>query len=81
MKIEVLGPGCQRCEALANTVKTAIDGLGVPCEFNKVTDMGEIMKYGVVVTPALVVDGEVKFSGRIPSIKEIQDLIRSSSQG
>jgi len=80
MKIEVLGPGCQRCEALANTVQTAINGLNIECEFEKITDMVEIMKYGVMVTPALVLDGEVKFSGKVPSVKEIQDLIRESDR-
>ena len=76
MKVEVLGPGCQKCEALANSVKTALDGLGVPYELEKVTSITDIMKYGVMVTPALVVDGEVKVSGRVPSITEIQDLIK-----
>jgi small redox-active disulfide protein 2 len=76
MKVEVLGPGCQRCEALANSVKTALDGLGIQYEFEKVTNITEIMKYGVMVTPALVVDGEVKISGKVPSVKEIQDLIQ-----
>jgi len=80
MKIEVLGPGCQRCEALANAVQTAINGLNVECELKKVTDMMEIMKYGIMVTPALVFDGEVKISGKVPSVKEIQDLIRESAQ-
>ncbi|MGD2109610.1 MAG: thioredoxin family protein [Phycisphaerae bacterium] len=76
MKVEVLGPGCQRCDALANAVQTAINGLSLDCEFSKVTDMKKIMTYGVMVTPALVVDGEVKLSGKVPSIQEIQDLLR-----
>jgi small redox-active disulfide protein 2 len=77
MKIEVLGPGCQKCSALAASVKTAADGLGIQYELVKVTDITEIMKYGVMITPALVVDGEVKVSGKVPSVKEIQDLIQA----
>ena len=77
MKVEVLGPGCQKCEALANEVKTALDGLGVQYELVKVTDITEIMKYGVMITPALVIDGEVKVSGKVPTVKEIQDLIQA----
>jgi small redox-active disulfide protein 2 len=80
MKIEVLGPGCQKCEALANAVQTAINGLNVQCDLQKVTSISQIMEYGVMVTPALVIDGEVKVSGKVPSIKEIQDLIRSQCE-
>ena len=77
MKVEVLGTGCQKCEALAHGVKTALDGLGVQYELVKVTDITEIMKYGVMITPALVIDGEVKISGKVPTVKEIQDLVQA----
>jgi len=75
MKIEVLGPGCPKCSTLAENVKAAADGLGLQYQLNKVTDIMEITKYGVMVTPALVVDGEVKASGRVLSPEEIQRIL------
>ena len=75
MKIEVLGPGCPRCNSLADNVKAAVATLGVDAEVEKVTDIMEITKYGVMVTPALVVDGEVKASGRVLSPEEIQRIL------
>ena len=75
MKIEVLGPGCPKCAALASNVKAAADKLGLQYELSKVTNIMEITKYGVMMTPALVVDGEVKVSGKVPSVEEIQRMI------
>ncbi len=76
MKIEILGMGCQKCNALDNAVKQASKELGIDAEFVKVEDIKEIMKYGVMTTPALVVDGVVKVSGKIPSIEEIKVLLK-----
>ena len=64
MKIEVLGPGCSKCVNLAANVKTAADKLGVPYELSKVTDLRQIMAYGVMQTPALVINGQVKVGGQ-----------------
>lgn len=75
MKIEVLGPGCPKCAALASNVKAAADKLGLDCEIEKITDITRIMTKGVMMTPALVVDGEVKVSGKVPSVEEIQRMI------
>ncbi|MFC1854937.1 thioredoxin family protein [Thermodesulfobacteriota bacterium] len=74
-KIRILGPGCPRCKKLAeNTIKAA-EELAIECDIEKVTDINEIIKAGVMVAPALVVDGAVKISGGIPSVDEIKKLI------
>ena len=63
MKIEVLGSGCAKCRTLAENAKTAIEELGLDCEIVKVTDIDEIVSRGIMMTPALVVDGLVKTMG------------------
>ncbi len=75
MKIEVLGPGCPRCKALAASAAEAVARLGLDAEVTKVTDINEITSRGVMLTPALVVDGEVKASGRALSPQEIQEML------
>jgi small redox-active disulfide protein 2 len=75
MKIEVLGPGCQRCTALAANVKAAADRLGIQYELHKVTKVTEFAKYGVMVTPALVVDGKVKLSGKGATEPELAAIL------
>ncbi|MBN2561868.1 MAG: TM0996/MTH895 family glutaredoxin-like protein [Phycisphaerae bacterium] len=75
MKIEVLGPGCPRCNALAASVRAAVMSLGLDAEITKVTDINEITSRGVMLTPALVVDGQIKASGRVPSPEEIQGML------
>ena len=75
MKIEVLGPGCPRCKALAANAAAAAARLGLDAEVTKVTDINEITSRGVMLPPALVVDGEVKASGRVPSPEEIQEML------
>ncbi len=81
MKIEVLGPGCPKCAALASTVKAAADKLGLQYELSKVTNIMEITKYCVMVTPALVIDGEVKVSGKVPTEAEITTVLTSALAG
>jgi small redox-active disulfide protein 2 len=76
MKIEVLGPGCSRCHATENNVREALKQLGIEAEVSKVQDIREIMKYGVISTPAVVVNGEVKISGKIPSVGYLKDLFK-----
>ena len=76
MKIEILGAGCQKCNTLYNTAKEAAKELGIAAEFVKVEDFKEIMKYGVMNTPALVVDGVVKVAGKVPSKEEIKALLK-----
>ena len=75
MKIEILGTGCPKCKKLNELVEEAINELGVSVEIIKVTDINKIIDYGVMVTPALVIDGDVKVAGKIPEKKEIKRWI------
>ena len=76
MKIEILGMGCQKCNKLMDNAKEAVAELGIEAEFVKVDDIKQIMKYGVMTTPALVADGVVKVSGKVPTKEEIKDMLR-----
>jgi small redox-active disulfide protein 2 len=75
MKIEILGTGCAKCKALYENVKRAVDESGTSAEVVKVEDIPSIMKYGVMSTPALVIDGQVKFSGKLASVGEIKGML------
>jgi len=75
MKIEILGPGCARCETLVANTKAAVQELGLECKITKVTDIGEIVNRGVMMTPALAIDGTLKTAGRVSSPKEIRKLL------
>lgn len=75
MKIEVLGPGCKNCSALEKAANEALSELGMDASVEKVTDYAKIAGYGVMSTPALVVDGEVRTVGRVPSVDEIAGLL------
>jgi small redox-active disulfide protein 2 len=75
MKIEVLGTGCAKCTQLYDNAKKALELAGKEAEVVKVQDIPSIMKYGVMVTPALVIDGTVKFSGKVSSAEEIRGLL------
>jgi small redox-active disulfide protein 2 len=74
--IEVLGTGCAKCKRLMKNVETAIKELGIDAELVKVDDITEIMDRGVMLTPALAVDGELKVSGRVADVKEIRELLQ-----
>lgn len=74
-KLQILGPGCVRCTNLAAVTEQAADTLGLEYRLEKVTDLQQIMAFGVMMTPALVVDGKVKLAGRVPSVEEIKKLI------
>ena len=76
MKIHVLGPGCAKCTQLAETATTAAKELGIEIELEKVTDFNKIMSFGVMMTPGLVVDGEVKCIGRVPSLAEVKGMLK-----
>jgi small redox-active disulfide protein 2 len=78
MKIEILGMGCQKCKKLAELAALSVQELGVEAEIEKVQAVKEIMKYNVLSTPALVVDGQLKAAGRLPSLDEIKDFIRQA---
>lgn len=75
MKIEVLGTGCAKCRNLYENVKQALEESGKVAEVVKVEDIASIMKFGVMSTPALVIDGQVKFSGKAASVAEIKGLL------
>jgi len=74
-KIQILGTGCHKCMKLEELSKKAADELGIEYEIEKVKDIKQIMNFGVMMTPALVVDGEVKMAGKIPSRDEIKKWI------
>ena len=75
MDIKILGTGCAKCEKLAERTKAAADAAGLDYTLEKVSQVADIMKYGVMMTPALVVDGEVKAVGQVPSEDEIRELL------
>jgi len=72
MKIEILGTGCPKCETVAKNVEQAVDKLGIQAEIIKVTDITEIAARGVMLTPALSIDGEIKAVGKVPTVDEIK---------
>lgn len=75
MKIEVLGTGCAKCKTLYDNVQKAVAESGKTAEIVKVEEIPKIMAYGVMSTPALVVDGQVKFSGKVASVAEIAGIL------
>lgn len=77
MKIEILGTGCTKCKALEEAAKKAVAQIGGFHEVKKVEDMMEIMNYGVMSTPGLVVDGQVKSVGKLLSVDEIVALLKA----
>ena len=78
MKIEVLGPGCPKCKTLAATVDGAAKKLGLDYELVKVTEIDRIIDYGVMVTPALVIDGKVVLTGKVPGEAEVTTLLTTA---
>ncbi|WP_229359745.1 thioredoxin family protein [Ferrimonas aestuarii] len=75
MKVEVLGSGCKKCTNLAANIQAVADAMGKTIDLEKVTDMGRILEYSVMSTPAIVIDGQVKTSGTVPNDAEIQALL------
>ena len=75
MKLQTLGTGCPKCKKLTENAETAAKELGIEYELEKVTDINEIMKFGVMMTPALAVDGEVKVAGKVVGVEEIKKLL------
>jgi small redox-active disulfide protein 2 len=76
MNILVLGTGCHKCKTLAQVTEQAVAELGISAEIGKVTDIKEIMALGVMMTPALSVNGTIKVSGRVPGIAEIKAMLQ-----
>lgn len=75
MEIKILGPGCRNCETLEERTRSALTALNHEATISKVTDYGDISAYGVMQTPALVINERVVLSGRVPTIKALQALI------
>ena len=75
MKIQILGTGCLKCKKTIEAAEVAVKELGIDAEIVKITNINEIMKFGVMMTPALAVDGEVKFMGKVPTVEQIKELI------
>lgn len=74
-KIQILGMGCPKCKKLAEITEKAAKELNIEYELEKVTQISDIMKFNIMSTPALAVDGNVKIAGKIPSIEEIKKII------
>ncbi|MBI5608594.1 MAG: TM0996/MTH895 family glutaredoxin-like protein [Deltaproteobacteria bacterium] len=79
LTIKILGPGCANCHKLEQVARDAAARLGVPAEFVAVSDVGEIVGYGVLRTPGLVVDGRLVASGRVPSSDEVAGWLRAAA--
>ena len=74
-KIQILGTGCPKCRKLAENAETAAKEMGIEHQIEKVTDINEIMKFGIMMTPALAVDGQVKIVGKVLSPEQIKQLL------
>lgn len=79
MNILVIGPGCAKCKTLAQFTEQAVKDLGVTAEINKVTDLRQIMALGVMMTPALAVNGTIKVTGKVPSLTEIKAILQQAA--
>jgi len=75
MEIKILGTGCPKCNSLEKITRKALDKAGIEATIEKVEDIMEIMDYGIMRTPGLVINGEVKIAGRLPSEKEITEIL------
>lgn len=75
MEIKVLGPGCSRCKATYRVVEKVVRELGLDVQLSKVEDVVEMMRYPILTTPAVVVDGEVRIKGHVPSEEEVKQLL------
>lgn len=75
MEIKILGTGCPKCKSLEKLTREVVEAEGIDAVITKVEDIMDIMSYGVMMTPALVVDGQVMLKGRMPSVKEIKTIL------
>ena len=79
MQLLVIGPGCAKCKTLAQFTEQAVKELGVTAEITKVTDLKQIMALGVMMTPALAVNGTIKAVGKVPSVAEIKSMLQQAA--
>ncbi|MCX8109117.1 MAG: thioredoxin family protein [Verrucomicrobiae bacterium] len=80
MQLTVIGPGCARCQTLAKLTEQAAQELGLEYELIKVTDLRQIMALGVMMTPALAINGTVRVVGKVPSLAELKTLLRQAAE-
>lgn len=80
MEIKILGTGCPKCKALEQTTQNAVNELGIQANISKVEDIVDIMNYGVMRTPALVINEKVVLSGRVPNVHEVKEIITKIQQ-
>jgi len=76
MKIQILGTGCPKCKKLEENVRKAVDELAIDCEIEKVTDLNEIMDYGIMMTPGFAIDKQVKSAGKVLTPDQIKEFIQ-----
>jgi small redox-active disulfide protein 2 len=76
MKIEILGSGCAKCKSVEKLVRKIVEELGIQADIVKVEDLQEIINRGIMMTPAVFIDGEAKIVGRVPSADEIKNLLK-----
>jgi small redox-active disulfide protein 2 len=81
MIIEIFGLGCENCELLKNNVQRAVDALNIKAQIIKVEDFEMIIRKGITMTPGLVIDGEIRSMGRVPSVEEIKEIIETTGGG
>jgi small redox-active disulfide protein 2 len=80
MKVQVLGPGCMKCNKLFAETERAVAEVGVSVDLSKVERIDEIVKFGVMMTPALVIDGQVKCVGKVPSVAQIVEWLQAAKE-
>jgi small redox-active disulfide protein 2 len=76
MKIEIIGTGCAKCKSVEKLVRNIVEELGIQADIVKVDDLQEIVNRGIIMTPAVFIDGEAKIVGRVPTEEELKKLLR-----
>ncbi|RPJ41495.1 MAG: thioredoxin family protein [Candidatus Latescibacterota bacterium] len=80
MKVQILGTGCPKCKKLEENARAAVGQLGIDCEVEKITNLKEIMSFGVMMTPGFAIDGKVLSTGKVPPVDEIVSLLASAME-
>ena len=78
MEIKILGPGCPKCKTLEKITREVVNEMGITAEISKEEDIVKIMNYGIMHTPGLVINGKVVLSGRVPSLKEVKEILTNN---
>ncbi len=80
MKVQILGTGCPKCKKTEQNALEALTNLGIQADVEKITDINQIMDFGVMVTPALAINGAVQFSGKVPAVAEIEQVLQNQEK-